>query len=126
MIDIPDGLQLLFMAFLLRQISKSTLNTVERRCRCRLLPLKRVQLIDRLRLHRRRSVIVTNRVLSLLRLYLRQSVPTTATFSGGYAPISISVRRHLDRSISCWISTSFTFIVKINQSSILASSFIKT
>ncbi|KAF7809502.1 hypothetical protein G2W53_036245 [Senna tora] len=93
-INIPDGLELLFLTLFFGHIGEGALSPINGSGGCRFLPLQRVEFINGLSLHRRSTAVVANSVLFLLRLNLRQSVPCRpVTISE--AEISVTVASHL-------------------------------
>lgn len=91
----PDGLELLFLAFLFGEVGESPLGDLNGSGGCGLLLLKRVKFVDGLGPNRRRAVIVTDSNLFLLRrrcLDLRQTVPGSSVSE---AELFATVRCHL-------------------------------
>lgn len=91
--NLPDGLELLLLALLVGDggSGEGALGTLNGRGGRRPFLLERVKLVDRLRLHRRRAVVVAYPVVLLLRLDLRQPVPRRPLPE---AELFVPVRRH--------------------------------
>lgn len=97
--NLPNGLELLFLPFLFRNGDAEYMRRLDRSSRRRFLLLKRMQLVQRLSFHRRSTVVVTNLVFisRLLCLDLRKPSPPLAIKTELSVPHSV---RHLYPAIS--------------------------